>query len=80
MVNVASGPVINLLAMIGGQRELVWSVAAAVVLSIILRMLLIRVFGLIGAAMREAVSTGAYNVLLAAVVKRRSGVAATILG
>jgi len=80
LVNVASGPVVNLLAMTGGQRELAWSVAATVVLNIILCMLLIPVYGLIGAAMSVAVSTSVYNVLLAAVVKRRSGIAATILG
>lgn len=80
LVNVASGPVVNLLAMTGGQRELAWSVAAAAFLNIILCVLLVLAFGLIGAAVCVAFTTGVYNVLLAVVVKRRSGIAATVLG
>lgn len=80
LVNVASGPVVNLLAMMGGQRELAMSTFGAVILNIVLCLLLIPPFGPTGAAASVAVSTSAYNVLLAIVVRRRSGVGATILG
>ena len=80
LVNVASGPVVNLLAMTGGQRELAWSVAVAAILNIIMCILLIPVLGMVGAALSMALTTSTYNVLLAMVVRRRSGVAATILG
>ena len=80
LVNVASGPVVSLLAMTGGQVLLAWSVAAIAILNIILCMLLVPKFGVIGAAISIAASTSVYNVLLAVSVKRRSGVAATILG
>lgn len=80
LVNVASGPVVNLLAMTGGQRALAWSATAMVVLNIILCFWLVKVLGPIGAAVAVAVTTSAYNMLLAVVVRRRSGLGATIFG
>ena len=80
LVNVASGPVVNLLAMTSGQRELAWSVAVVAVVNIILCILLIPLFGMIGAAVSTATSTAGYNLLLAIVVKRRIGISAAIWG
>ncbi len=80
LVNVATGPVVNLLAMTGGQRELALSVTIAAVANILLCCALIPVFGMIGAAIAVAVSNSAYNVLLAWIVSQRNGIGATILG
>ena len=80
LVNVASGPVVNLLAMAGGQRELVRGVSLAAASSIVLCLVLIPKFGALGAALSVAVVTSGYNLLLAAMVNRRVGIRATILG
>lgn len=80
LVNVATGPVVNLLAMTGGQRELAWSVAIVAFVNIFLCGLMIPVFGMVGAAIGVAVSNSGYNLLLAWVVKRRSGIRTTIIG
>jgi len=80
LINVACGPAYNLLAMTGGQRELAWSTAAAVMLNILLCLLLIPGFGLTGAAISVAITTSAYNVLLAIIAMRRCGIAATVFG
>lgn len=80
LMNTATGPVVNLLAMTGGQRELAWCTSASLAFNIILCLTLIPVFGPIGAAISVALSTSAYNILLAFTVNRRYGIAATILG
>lgn len=80
LINVAAGPVVTLLAMTGGQRELAWGVGVVALVNMILCGLLILEFGMMGAAVAVAVSTSGYNILLARVVKRRSGIGPTIFG
>lgn len=80
LTNVASGPVVNLLAMTGGERQLAQTVFAAAVLNVVLCVALVPAFGDIGAAAGVAITSCMYNLALAGVVKRRIGVSTTVLG
>lgn len=80
LVNVASGPVVNLLSMSGGQKALAVGVGAAAVANILLCSLLIPVYGALGAAISVALVTSGYNLWLVGQVRHLVGIRATILG
>lgn len=80
LVNVACGPVVNLLAMAGGQRELATGVGMAAAGNVLLCSLLVPLYGALGAAASTALVTCGYNVGLAMQVKSKLEIRATVLG
>lgn len=80
VINVATGPVVNLLAMTGGQRELALATALVVMLSGGLCVVLIPTLGIVGAAIGVATANAGYNVGLAVLVNRKTHIKASILG
>jgi len=80
LVNVASGPVVNLLAMSGGQKELAWGVGICTLANLVLCGVLIPQYGTTGAAISVAMVTSVYNLLLAMIVKRKIGIRPTVFG
>jgi len=80
LINVGAGPVANLLAMTGYERDAAWSLGFATILNIVLNMTLIPHWGLEGAAIAAATSLSLLNVLLSALVYKRIGLHSTALG
>lgn len=80
LINVACGPVVNLLAMANGQKELMMGIGLAVLGNVLLCGLLVPVYGAMGAAVSVALVTIGYNLGLAFLVRQKVGIRATILG
>lgn len=73
LMNVATGPVGQLLNMTGHERDTAVAVGSSAVLNIVLNAALIPLWGLMGAAAATACSTVFWNVLLARYVYLRFG-------
>jgi O-antigen/teichoic acid export membrane protein len=74
LINVAAGPAIEVLTNSGEHKvatKLLW---VFVLVNILLNWILIPQFGMMGAASATAITVSAWNISLAAVAKRRSGV------
>lgn len=80
LVDVGVGPVVNLLNMTGGQRALALTIGAAALANIIGCALLIPRMGMMGAALSSATAVAGSNLVLSAVVRRRTGIGSTVLG
>ncbi len=80
LVDVAAGPVINLMAMTGGQRALAAVIAVAALGNVLGCWLLIGRYGMYGAAISTALAMAATNVALAVLVRRRIGIRTTVFG
>ena len=79
-VNVALGPVALLLTMTGHERDALVGIAWGAGVNLLLSAVLIPPFGMIGAAVSSAASLIAWNLILAALVRRRLGIDPTCLG
>lgn len=71
MVQTFAGPGEDLLTMLGHERICASSAAAALILNIILNLLLIPIYGVLGAAIASAVSIGLRSLVLTWLVKQR---------
>ena len=80
LINVAMGAVGLLLVMTGHERDAAKGIGIGALLNIILNALMIPRWGLEGAAIANAGSIIAWNVLLALWVYRRLGIDATAFG
>jgi O-antigen/teichoic acid export membrane protein len=80
VANVAAGPVVNLMAMTGGQKALAWVMTVAAAANIIGCWLLIPRFGMYGAAITTAAATVGMNYGLVVIAWRRMGIRTTIFG
>lgn len=80
LINVAAGPVTNLLAMTGGQKVLAWTVGISAVLNVVGCVLFIPNYGIMGAAGSTAFIGGATNIGLALMVRRHLGISSSIIG
>ena len=80
VVDVAAGPVVNLLAMTGGQTALAATVGAAALANLAGSAVLIPRLGMMGAAVSFGTAVAVTNLVLAVVVRRHVGVAPTVLG
>lgn len=80
LVNVSAGPVINLLAMTGGQKVLAWVIGVAALANVLGCWFLIPPFGMYGAAAVTAFAMVSTNVALSVAIRRRTGVRTTALG
>lgn len=80
LVDVGVGPVVTLLAMTGGQRALAVTMGGAALGNLVGCGLLIPRLGLMGAALSFGGAVIATNVILAGVVRRRIGVAPSVVG
>lgn len=78
--NALFGPVSIVLNMIGYERLTLIGVSVAAVLNIALNLLLVPPLGMIGAAIATAAATLAWNVLLAVLLWRMTGIDSTFLG
>jgi O-antigen/teichoic acid export membrane protein len=80
LIDVAVGPVINLLAMTGGQRILAWTIGGAALINVIGCLVLIPPMGMLGAAVSTGLVMAVTNLFLAFIVHRHIGISSTILG
>lgn len=80
LVDVGSGPVVNLLAMTGGQRILGAVIGAAAAGNLALCVLLIPHYGMYGAATGTAVAMVAANLSLAVFARRTTHIRTTVFG
>lgn len=80
LVNVGVGPVVNLLAMTGGQKALAVTVGAAALVNLVGCALLIPRLGMMGAALSFGVAMVVMKLVLAWVVKQRLALAPGIRG
>lgn len=80
LVNAASGSVGSLLTMTGHERDAAFGFGLSAVLNIGLNLLLIPIWGPLGAAVATASSLVAWNVILSIAVYRRLRIDATALG
>lgn len=80
LINIASGPVVNLLNMSGGQKTLAYFTAAAVVLNGTLTLLLTPFYGVMGCAISMCLAISIYNISLIFAAKRRTGISSSIFG
>lgn len=78
LVNVGVGPVVNLLAMTGGQRALAVTVGGAALVNLVGCALLIPRLGMMGAALSFGVAMVVMNLVLSWVVKQRMGIRPTV--
>jgi O-antigen/teichoic acid export membrane protein len=80
IVNAAAGSVGLILNMTGHQKDTAIGVGISAVLNIVLNAVLIPLLGIAGAAIATTASLVAWNVILAVMVYRRTGVHTTALG
>ncbi len=80
LINVAMGSVGLLLNMTDNERYVASAIGAGATLNIILNLILIPKWGIEGAAFATASSTAFWNVLLAILIVRKTGIHATALG
>lgn len=79
-VNIATGPVANLLTMTGHERQVILGLSLSAVANVVLSLVLIPHWGLAGAALASAASLSLWNSVLVVVVHRRLKISPTILG
>lgn len=80
LVNVASGPVANILMMTGHERDAARGVGISTVINVALNALLIPFFGLEGAAIATGSSTIVWNLIFIWYVKERINIHPTVFG
>ncbi|NJN67447.1 MAG: oligosaccharide flippase family protein [Chloroflexaceae bacterium] len=77
---IAVGSVGILLTMTGYERDAAVVMAVGLLLNIVLNVLLIPLWGIVGAALAASVSTVGWNMALAAMIPKRLGIHSTVLG
>jgi O-antigen/teichoic acid export membrane protein len=80
LANVACGPVTAVLNMTEQARYTVYGMLVGVITTVILCFVLIPPFGILGAAIAAALTRFTWNVTLAVIAFRRSGIDSTIIG
>lgn len=80
LINIGCGPVVNLLAMTGAQRQLAIGVGISAFANLILCACLIPIYGAFGAAVSVALTISIFNIVLSIVVKKFIGIGPTIIG
>ncbi|MGF1477456.1 MAG: polysaccharide biosynthesis C-terminal domain-containing protein [Geminicoccaceae bacterium] len=80
LVNAAIGSVTFLMTMTGHEREATFVFAASAAASVALTIILVPMFGIIGAAVATAFGLVSWNLALAIFVRRRLGVTPSIFG
>jgi O-antigen/teichoic acid export membrane protein len=80
ILNVLSGSVGLLMTMTGHQKEASRVLGTAALLNIVLNVVLIPMYGMIGAAFATAFTTVLWNIALVVLVRKRLGIHPTMLG
>lgn len=80
VVNVASGPVANILMMTGHERDAAIGVGASTVVNVVLNAVFIPLWGLAGAALATGTSTIMWNLIFIWYVRQRIRIHPTFLG
>lgn len=73
-VNALAGSVGHLLTMTGSQRLAAWIAGSGAAVNVLLNLLLIPVWGIVGAALATTISTVGWNVAAVVGVRRRLGI------
>ena len=80
MMNVAAGSAGTLLVMTGHERDVVVALGVSTAVLLILSVLLIPVWGVVGASLASAASTIIWNLILVPMLSIRVGIDSTALG
>ncbi len=74
LVNALAGPVGLLMTMTGNQKEAARVIGASALMNVVLNVVLIPLFGIVGAAIATTASMTAWNLTLVVLVRRRLGI------
>ncbi|HBM89323.1 MAG TPA: flippase [Rhodobiaceae bacterium] len=80
MANVGFGAVAALLNMTGHERDTIFAMIAAAIANLLLNIMLIPYFGLVGAAIANAISIFLWNVILWVRVRQRINIESSVWG